>query len=410
MTVTDDDRERLESALLSRLPALLDEVSAGLATGWPDYSAFLAADRDGVAEAARVFVRQLVQVPGPDDGPCDRGHFPSWDQQHDRASTGLAPESDSTVHLVFQRIGREQMRAGNELTRLLTAFQLGARVAWRHVSATALELGLPPDSLATLADSVFGFVDQLSFAATRGFVAAQRTDARILERSREALAELLLSGHASVARTRAAAARAGWAIPDRVAVVMVDPEDDTARRVVDHLGPTALPIRQEHLYGAVIPYDGSGADREHLRRELRGAGAVVGYPTAPDRLPNTLEVSRTAIELQEAGLLEGDPAFVDQHLDTIIVWRDSAITEALRHQALAPLDDVPPAVRDRLVQTLRSWLLHQGDVATVAEQLSIHPQTVRYRMAQVRNHFGGALDSPRDRARLLLVLGWPLPR
>ena len=82
----------------------------------------------------------------------------------------------------------------------------------------------------------------------------------------------------------------------------------------------------------------------------------------------------------------------------------------LREQVLAPLDEVTPSVRDRLVTTLRSWLHHQGDVQAVAEELSIHPQTVRYRLGQLREHFGDALDSPRGRARLFLVLGWPLPR
>jgi hypothetical protein len=405
VTVTDSDRDRLENALLGRLPTLLDEVRAGLASGWPDYAEFLANDRDGVAEAAAIFVRRLVEVAQPDGRPDDRP-----DEPGQRSASGPGGgASDPTVHLVFERIGREQLRAGNDLTRLLTAFQLGARVAWRHVSATALELGLPPDSLATLADSVFGFVNQLSFAATRGYVAAQRADARALERNREALAELLLSGRGSVAATRAAATRAGWAMPERIAVAVVDPEDDAARRVVDHLGSTGLPIRQELVYGAVIPYDGSAADREHLRRELRGARAVVGYPTAPDLLPRTLEVTRTAIELHRTGLLEGDPAFVDQHLDMIIVRRDPGLTEALRRQVLAPLDELTPAARERLVDTLRSWLRHQGDVPAIAEELSIHPQTVRYRMAQLREHLGEALDSPRERARLFLVLGWPLP-
>ncbi|HEX5087648.1 MAG TPA: helix-turn-helix domain-containing protein [Nocardioides sp.] len=398
MTVTDVDRDRLESALLARLPGLLDEVSAGLATNWPDYSEFLATDRTGVVEAAGIFVRWLAELSGqpPQGSPGPDGR-------------GIGPE-DPTVQLVFEQIGRREMRAGNDLTRLLTAFQLGARVAWRHVSATGLELGLRPESLATLADAVFGFVNQLSFAAARGYLAAQLDDARALERNREALADLLLSGRAGTPATRAAAVRAGWAIPDRLAIAVVDPDDEAARRIVDHLGAEVLPIRKKQLHGAVVPYDGSAADREHLRRELRGARAVVGYPVAPDALPRTVEVTRTALELHGAGLLHGDPAFVDQHLDTIIVWRDQAVTNVLREQVLAPLDEVSPGVRDRLVTTLRSWLHHQGDVQAVAEELSIHPQTVRYRLGQLREHFGDALDSPRDRARLFLVLGWPLPR
>jgi DNA-binding PucR family transcriptional regulator len=44
----------------------------------------------------------------------------------------------------------------------------------------------------------------------------------------------------------------------------------------------------------------------------------------------------------------------------------------------------------------------------MAEELSIHPQTVRYRLAQLQERFGDALESPRSRARLFLALQWPV--
>ncbi len=40
----------------------------------------------------------------------------------------------------------------------------------------------------------------------------------------------------------------------------------------------------------------------------------------------------------------------------------------------------------------------------VAEALHVHPQTVRYRLAQLRELFGPALDSPAARFGLLLAL------
>jgi DNA-binding PucR family transcriptional regulator len=54
-------------------------------------------------------------------------------------------------------------------------------------------------------------------------------------------------------------------------------------------------------------------------------------------------------------------------------------------------------------------LRHMGDRAAVAEELHIHPQTVRYRLAQLRERFGDQLDSPRSRARLFLALVWAVP-
>lgn len=65
--------------------------------------------------------------------------------------------------------------------------------------------------------------------------------------------------------------------------------------------------------------------------------------------------------------------------------------------------------RQRLCETLASWLRHLGDRRAVAEELHIHPQTVRYRVSQLRELFGDSLDDPDNRRRLTLALAWGLP-
>jgi hypothetical protein len=47
-----------------------------------------------------------------------------------------------------------------------------------------------------------------------------------------------------------------------------------------------------------------------------------------------------------------------------------------------------------------------GDRQAVAAELHVHRQTVRYRLAQLRELFGDALDDPRFRMKLVLALGW----
>jgi DNA-binding PucR family transcriptional regulator len=51
-------------------------------------------------------------------------------------------------------------------------------------------------------------------------------------------------------------------------------------------------------------------------------------------------------------------------------------------------------------------LLNLGNRRAVAEQLHVHPQTVRYRLGRLRELFGPALDDPATRAALLLALAW----
>jgi DNA-binding PucR family transcriptional regulator len=72
---------------------------------------------------------------------------------------------------------------------------------------------------------------------------------------------------------------------------------------------------------------------------------------------------------------------------------------------LAPLDDVSPSAREKLIETLRSWLLHHGRREQIAAELFVHPQTVRYRMQQLRDLFGARLDDPRSVLELTLALG-----
>jgi DNA-binding PucR family transcriptional regulator len=105
-------------------------------------------------------------------------------------------------------------------------------------------------------------------------------------------------------------------------------------------------------------------------------------------------------------VLPDDPLFVDEHLDALVVHRDDLLLSALRRQYLAPLAGLPESTRDRLLETLKSWLMHMGNRKAVADELHVHIQTVRYRLAQLRELYGSALDDPGTRAALLLALAW----
>ena len=67
-----------------------------------------------------------------------------------------------------------------------------------------------------------------------------------------------------------------------------------------------------------------------------------------------------------------------------------------------------PATAERLAETLRSWLLHQGRRDDVAADLFVHAQTVRYRMGQIRELFGDRLDDPRVVLDLTIALNRPV--
>ena len=119
--------------------------------------------------------------------------------------------------------------------------------------------------------------------------------------------------------------------------------------------------------------------------------------------------AREALRLIDAGVVEGRSfALADDHLAALVAHWDEAAFGELAARRLQPLATETPASRARLTTTLRAWLDHQGEVSTVAAELHVHPQTVRYRLARLRERFGAALDDPSARFELALALRSPV--
>jgi DNA-binding PucR family transcriptional regulator len=65
---------------------------------------------------------------------------------------------------------------------------------------------------------------------------------------------------------------------------------------------------------------------------------------------------------------------------------------------------LPAGERDRLLETLGAWLSHQRHTPRIATELHVHPQTVRYRIAKLRELLGDALETAEGRFELELAL------
>ncbi|QRP43394.1 CdaR family transcriptional regulator [Amycolatopsis sp. FDAARGOS 1241] len=380
----------LEAVVTRRMPAILNEVRDQLVEQHPDYAAFLTKELAEIVTASTGFVRRLINLAEEPDEDL--------------------PELGSGVEqVVFEEIGRTQFRQGRRVTSLLSAYRVGARVAWRHVSEAALDLDVPAELFASLATTVFALVDQLSESSLKGYLQEQSDAVRMRERLRDELTELLLSDRADVQAVQAAALRAEWRLPRTAAVVLVEDENELGRELVARLDDTCLRLRRPGQLVTIVPDPGGPGRRAWLARALRGGGAVVGATVPIDRLPASLRIAEVTARLRRDRLLSDDPVFADEHLDAIIVHRDDRLLDVLRRRCLAPLDDLNESSRERLVTTLTSWLLHLGDRKAVAEDLHIHPQTVSYRLGRLHELFGPVLDDPAARATLLIALAWGPP-
>jgi DNA-binding PucR family transcriptional regulator len=162
----------------------------------------------------------------------------------------------------------------------------------------------------------------------------------------------------------------------------------------------------QDLMAVLVPGLGGG-ERVRLMRRLEGVDVVVG-PTRPLAAAATsyARALRGRAARGEGGA-GGAADDTDEHLAEIVLEADPEARADLRRQALAPLAGLTPATQERLAETLRLWILHRGRREAVAEALFVHPQTVRYRVGQLRELFGDALDDPRRVADLVIALGLP---
>ena len=69
---------------------------------------------------------------------------------------------------VYSALGRGEMRAGRSLESLMSAYRIGARVAWRRFAAAGVLAGLEPAVLYELAESIFAYIDVLSSESAAG--------------------------------------------------------------------------------------------------------------------------------------------------------------------------------------------------------------------------------------------------
>lgn len=368
-------------ALRPGLATVGDEIIEAISAGVPAYArplegSFGVGIRMGVDQALKEFV-DLIERPGAD----------------------RRPGRD-----IYVGLGRGEARQGRTLDALLAAYRIGARVAWRRVAEAARAADLDPESLSLLAESIFAYIDELSAWSAEGYSRERSALAGEAERRRRRLVRLLVQDPpADEAAIEEAARNARWRLPGTLCALVW--KGGAGDGIVSRLPPDAIAAPVEDMWCALVPdARGPGRARE-LRRATRDTLAVLGPATGWRRAPHGFRRALAALRLAAQGTLAADGLLdSDDHLATLLAHADEPLLADLAARRLAPLADASPNLRARLEGTLRAWLDHQGRIPDVAAALHVHPQTVRYRLNQLRERFGPALDDPNARFELALAL------
>jgi hypothetical protein len=402
-------------------------------------------------EITAAIVREVPQYARPDDDSYARMvRQAAWDAVHgfviriaSPATPGDTTARDAAAKM-FRDIGRVEAARGHSLDALHTALRVGARITWQRLR-DATERGTADiEVLAQLGEAIFRHLDDLAAASAAGNAQARAELAGETERLRRRLLDMLVSAPMAPPRAVASLAReAGWRLPRRVAAVAVAALAGQAGEVASPPpAPPALPpdvlvdlTRRDPCL--LIPDPDGPGRRQQLEAPLRSwlthppgpAGspgsaetpgapggawglAAVGPAVPLDRASDSLRWARQAIDLAARGIAAisedaGGPCRVihcDDHLATLVLLADAELAALLSRQVLAPLRRLRPDAASRLAETLLAWLESADNAETAARRLHVHPQTVRYRLRQATDLFGGTLDEPEARFRLQVAL------
>ena len=371
-------------ALRPVLPGLADDIIAAISAEVPDYARpmegrFGEVTRFAIEVALNRFVDLLVG------------------EAHDDAST----------RGTYIKLGAGEFRNGRSLDALLSAYRVGARLAWRRFVDAGTAGGLPPKALYDLGEAIFAYIDEISAESVEGYAEEQSAAAGETQRRRRRLLRLLVQDPpAEREAVRNAAQAAAWPLPRSVAAVVIgdganeDESDARAAQFARRLAEGAVGAAVGGLAVVMLPDPSGPGRRRALETALAGARAALGPSVAWPDAATSMRRAAAAFRLRANMKL----IVADEHLPELLLAAEPALASDIARTRLAPLDTLAAGPRERLQATLRAWLDRPGQVQAVARELGVHPQTVRYRLKQLRDLFGERLEDPDARFELSLAL------
>ncbi|SNR62753.1 PucR family transcriptional regulator [Actinomadura mexicana] len=381
-----------------RLPGLLGVMVEGVLRHVPEYdrpgdAAYWRVAEAAVAKAMEHFVQMIAD---PDT---------SWKE----------------VEQVYFDVGYGEAVEGRSLEHLQNAMRVGSRLAWRHLAVEAERLGRPPALVSLLAEANFAYLDALASAAAHGYARAREKAAGEREQRRGRLLTLLLSDPPAPPEVvREQSARAGWPLPRRLAVIVL-----RARPGSGGEGPAGLPpsllTGLDHGRPCLVMPDPDGPGRlDELTATLAGWTGAVGPSVPAQEAGTSLLWARRALDLAPpapsgpAGSAPGRAGRrsrrggllvrAEEHLPGLLLREGAALAAIVASRRLAPLDAAGPRQGRRLAVTLLECMKHGFNATGAAEVLCVHPQTVRYRLAQLHEMFGFDIEDPEIRLEMMLLL------
>jgi sugar diacid utilization regulator len=397
----------------------------------------LEADADAIARRMALAAREEVEEFAAVTDPAFAGEVLAHAADHVKAFVragrlGRPPEGEE---LDFVRArGAERARELMPLDALLEAYLIGQRTVWESIVEAAGETVEGMRAAQELTSLTFSYTHAISVAVADAYLRESNALATESERSRRDLLDRLLSGREpGPEEARRAEALGLRAHAEHVVVVATgagerggepaeEPtptnRDDAARAVVralvraDPERPFVVP-RHEEVVGILPVYVRRGPAeirdaldraaevllRAHRVRMRAGVSTVCaglselsrGYGEAEAALRHA-GAETAAVALQDVALMDYLASEADDTARRLVSSGARRLAEADRDQAGA------------LVETLRAYADCDLNVARTAQRLTVHPNTVHYRLGRVAKLTGADPRRFEDLSELLTAL------
>lgn len=320
------------------------------------------------------------------------------------------PIDEVLLRPVLEAIRRRAVQ-GVGMDAMMRAYRIAARVVWQ----ATLELPVDQELVGPLSTRMLEFTDRLTTAAERAYANEALRAAYEPELTRSALFEAILSENGHEQYHHAAK------LVTPHCVVVVEVPHDAPGISLDDLG--AALVREArasywttrlHSVVAACPVDNAGGRDALVLRLLRFTNERRPYAVAVGAVAEGAEETRNsyfdALEALRAGRrLSGGAAGA---IGRVHDWQELAPLAAIvadpdrarrfAQGCLRPLGQL--IERTWVLPTLSAYLRCQGKLKEVAADLAVHPNTVRYRLNELRAFLDSHAAGGDQSAALLLAV------
>ena len=290
---------------------------------------------------------------------------------------------------------RERYETGVPVEEIVRGFRISISLIHERFVDLAISLGLPVEAAVSGSRTMWGVADAFTTRIITTYQALQLDTALRDAQRRAAVVRALLAGE----------------IPNDASLVALDadglyaavrcevPQADNAERVRRELETSG----SRSATRALIVLDG-GICLGIVATRPTDPGHPVGMGpfVRPDDLPRSDRIARQALRLAQRLGRRGVQS-VDE-----LGWRLAAASRPDVWRFYADRFLLPVLAEgqfgDEVLQTVRAWLAHSGSIPKTAEALTVHVNTVRYRLRRFEELTDAELDDPDN----LIGVAWAL--